>query len=369
MHPDTPIRILHFGGYTEVAFKGSVAQARVSKNVDIPQNRIRPIGWTNLECAMKKGAKSLASTTAEAKRVVMLTDGRPNAGQTHPDALASVAKSYAKKGIFFDAIGIGSDARNTLLATIVGETGHQGHVLGAQDLEAGLTTFLHELLQTAFDTCASTGRMRVRVDPRFKVLGAWRTHPHRYRLGGRKTFDGSTHFDINTGALGRNDKRPAYVIELAAPTGIVDGPITALRAEGNLQQEGTTHVFGAPDISSTQIRVAASSSEQYDPTLETLVKGYHLQEETDDRVARARSKKERESIYAQAEQTALTIDNPDLANSYREASTRLRRGCHVESVRSTQRVTSSKLSTQPKDLLEVCEKLDTELDDPLGLLS
>lgn len=86
---------------------------------------LEPGGSTNLHAGLMMGLAEVERTfdLRRNNRVILLTDGIANVGETDPDRIAADALAYNQRGINVSTIGLGLDMNDTLLSTLA----RQGH--------------------------------------------------------------------------------------------------------------------------------------------------------------------------------------------------------------------------------------------------
>ena len=87
--------------------------------------RLEPEGWTNLHAGLMLGFQEVERhfDIRRNNRVLLLTDGRANRGETNPTRIAADALAYNEQGIYLSTIGMGVDLDDQLLSTLA----NQGH--------------------------------------------------------------------------------------------------------------------------------------------------------------------------------------------------------------------------------------------------
>ena len=88
-------------------------------------HRLEPEGWTNLHAGLMLGFEEVEKhfDIRRNNRVLLLTDGRANRGETNPGQIASDALAFNDQGIYLSTIGMGVDLDDHLLNTLA----NQGH--------------------------------------------------------------------------------------------------------------------------------------------------------------------------------------------------------------------------------------------------
>lgn len=110
------------------------------QNVD----RLEADGTTNIEAGTSLGYEQLAklpARTGASKRLMLLTDARPNVGATDAGSFEAITKKYADQGIGLSAFGVGVDFGQELIYHISQLRGGNFFYLGTQ-----------ERIATVFDT-------------------------------------------------------------------------------------------------------------------------------------------------------------------------------------------------------------------------
>jgi hypothetical protein len=81
---------------------------------------IQPAGSTNIDAGLMLGYREVARNfrSSSTNRVILLTDGRANAGVTQPRRIASNSAEFNEQGIDLSTIGVGRDLDNDLLRTL-----------------------------------------------------------------------------------------------------------------------------------------------------------------------------------------------------------------------------------------------------------
>lgn len=81
---------------------------------------IQPAGSTNIDAGLRLGYREVARNfrSGSTNRVILLTDGRANAGVTDARRIASNSEEFNEQGIDLSTIGVGQDLDNDLLRTL-----------------------------------------------------------------------------------------------------------------------------------------------------------------------------------------------------------------------------------------------------------
>ena len=99
-------------------------------------------GSTNLESGLELGLREVqrAYAPGEASRVILLSDGRANAGIVDPKQIAETARDAANHGVRVTSVGIGLDFNEDLMESIAeAGRGNYHYVKDAGDLDKTIT--------------------------------------------------------------------------------------------------------------------------------------------------------------------------------------------------------------------------------------
>ncbi|WP_405659905.1 MULTISPECIES: vWA domain-containing protein [unclassified Streptomyces] len=154
---------------------------------------IRPGGATNLSLGWYQGLLELQSHMTEDHygRLILLSDGQANQGETKKAALAAVASKARDEGITTSTIGIGSDFQEDLLEAIATASGGRFWYIS----ESGIDNILEEEFRSALTTVLDRPRIELTLPPGVTVseeLNSLRKISRRYGLRplkGQDTFN------------------------------------------------------------------------------------------------------------------------------------------------------------------------------------
>ncbi|MDP2313182.1 MAG: VWA domain-containing protein [Pseudomonadota bacterium] len=122
---------------------------------------LRDDGGTNLWDGLDLGEDQLADTSGgAARKVLVVSDGQANVGETSPDAFAKLAHTYASRGVSVSAIGLGRDFNENLLESMADAGGGSYRFVGNPE---ELTTVIAAELERTTQTLARQARVKVRV--------------------------------------------------------------------------------------------------------------------------------------------------------------------------------------------------------------
>lgn len=128
-------------------------------------------GNTNLDAGLTLGLDQLSAwaSAPAADRVLLLSDGLANAGNSSADYLARLAGSEARQGISVSAVGVGLDYNEDLLARVAELGGGSFHHVGSS---SELAAVLGEELHRVQAVVASGVQVTFRPGPGVQVLEA-----------------------------------------------------------------------------------------------------------------------------------------------------------------------------------------------------
>jgi len=80
-------------------------------------DELRTGGSTNLDGGLQLGLREVSRemSAGGSNRVILLTDGIANVGETRPDAILRASRAYTSEGVDLTTIGVGEDLNNELL--------------------------------------------------------------------------------------------------------------------------------------------------------------------------------------------------------------------------------------------------------------
>ena len=113
--------------------------------------RIRPGNTTALHGGWKEGATQVGQNLVPGglNRVLLLSDGLANVGQTDPDAIASDVNRLAREGVSTTTLGLGDDYNEDLLEAMARSgDGNYYYIESPRQLADTFQTELHGLMAT-----------------------------------------------------------------------------------------------------------------------------------------------------------------------------------------------------------------------------
>ena len=194
---------------------------------------LTPQGGTNLELAMNLGYETALRhySPAGINRVVLLTDGAANLGDTDPEQLRQMVDKNRRQGIALDCFGIGWEGYNDDLLEVLTRAG-DGRYGFLNTPEAAATDFAAQLAG-ALRAAASNVKVQVQFNPD-RVTSYRQIGFARQQLAPEQFRDNT----VVAGTLGAAEAGNAlYVIELNDQG---SGPIAVVRVRYNIA--GSTEV-------------------------------------------------------------------------------------------------------------------------------
>ena len=97
-------------------------------------------GGTNISSGLELGAAELRTHARPdaARRIVLLTDGQPNAGDATPEGLRSICARLEREGISVTTVGLGLDYNAQLLSSMAEAGGGSYHYVDAPERITGI---------------------------------------------------------------------------------------------------------------------------------------------------------------------------------------------------------------------------------------
>ncbi|MBT4074358.1 MAG: DUF3520 domain-containing protein, partial [Chloroflexi bacterium] len=158
------------------------SEARVLINPTDDKQAIRELisaldtgGSTNAEDGLTTGYAMATAFFEEGKtnRVILVSDGVANVGQTGPDAILTKIKEFSNDGITMSAVGVGFDNFNDVLLEKLADHGDGNYVYIDTDDEA--TDLFGDGLTGLLEVIASDAKIQVEFNPetvdRYRLIG------------------------------------------------------------------------------------------------------------------------------------------------------------------------------------------------------
>lgn len=111
------LAIVHYGSEA-VALPSLRADAEGRAQMLAFVDAMEAEGGTNLEEALSLAADALEPRAPALHRVLLISDGQPTAGEVEPEALIGMAETMRRRGLTLDAMGVGEDFNEELLAAL-----------------------------------------------------------------------------------------------------------------------------------------------------------------------------------------------------------------------------------------------------------
>ncbi|MGW3123588.1 VWA domain-containing protein [Streptomyces sp. NPDC001107] len=344
---DARVDLLTFAREAGLRFSGTAGELRGLDGWG--GNSREEQGSTDIEDALRQAYARLEQRQARSRRVVLLSDGWPNAGETDPGRLAAIAREAADRELHTDAIGIGAGADYALLRGLA-PTGITWHVSARATAPEVMKEVSARFAAYGRDVVVGSGELTVEVNPHCQVLAVYQLDPVRHRLDG-VVSDGAgirpseVHLELGAVAEGV-EGQVRYVLRLRAPRRVSAGPIPMVRVTGLLGSGS-----GARQLKPRSLELPTvhnPMAQNIRPQYGWEVAAVELEQEINDRAAAAGSRSEEERIYEEGVRRARGIPDPRLAEAFLQAVGGLRDGMQRKDVQNESRATSSSSSTRNK---------------------
>ncbi|MDF3300051.1 VWA domain-containing protein [Streptomyces tropicalis] len=347
---DAVVTVVRFATRAHVVYRGTAGELAARPDLAV---EAQVGGATNFEAALLACATELRPHRG-IRRILLFTDGEPTDGAL-PEELAELGSRLATEGIHIDALGIGEESRDSLLSSLVGDTGQTAHATATSNDAADFQRMCRELVQWGRESYVQGGRIRVSVHPAWRVGAVLRTHPQERMLSGCVTpgRNGSTLVTLPLGAFGGNRWRPAFVVELIAPA-TPQPSRQIVKADGVILIAGEKEQFDGASAEDVRIQVVPNDANsvylQHDPMLARLVEGARLVDEVDLKVSQMPTGQEAR-IYEEGATRARKRGMTDLAHEFQNALEALSEGNHAVDVQSATRARAARARTAVADVL------------------
>ncbi len=136
---------------------------------------LQPEGVTNAEAGLRLGYKMAmrAYNPNGINRVILLSDGVANVGQTEWDSILREVRGYVEEGILLTSIGFGMDNYNDTLMEQLADNGN-GFYAYVDDIDEAQRLFVDDLTST-LQTIAMDAKVQVDFNPevvaRYRLVG------------------------------------------------------------------------------------------------------------------------------------------------------------------------------------------------------
>lgn len=212
LHPGDRFALVSFDDAARVVVPGAPFDGDVTRLHQVIQG-LRDDGGTNLWAGLELGEQQLASTHP-ARKLLLVSDGQANVGETSPEAFARLSRAYASEGVSVSAIGLGRDFNENLLESMADAGGGSYRFVGDPE---ELTTVIAAELERTGKTLARQVRVRVSAveGARIRKLYGW--------SAARPTERGATEgTEVYVGDISAGQTRK-IVLGIEVPAGTVGG--------------------------------------------------------------------------------------------------------------------------------------------------
>lgn len=176
--PDDRLSVLSFADEVLVHVDGLAMDEAGKREACGQIGRIGPRGCTDLAAGWTRGADLAAKHGGDGwqMRVILLSDGHANMGETDPEILGLKAADMRQRGVYTSTVGIGDGYSPTQLNTMAENGGGQIHrAARADQIEEVVTGELGQIREIAADD------VRIRIehgkDASIEVLGPFPVTP------------------------------------------------------------------------------------------------------------------------------------------------------------------------------------------------
>ena len=163
LRPSDHVAMVCYSTEAEVLLEPTAVsdEGRIMAAID----ELRPLGSTNAAAGLELGYDLAAEMRTQGRmtRVILISDGVANVGETDPDGILSRISTEAKSGVNLVSVGVGMDSYNDYLLEQLADTGDGWHVYvdGPAEAERVFSTDLTGSLVVA----ATDARAQVEFDP------------------------------------------------------------------------------------------------------------------------------------------------------------------------------------------------------------
>lgn len=180
LRPNDIVSIIVFDTNAQVLFSAN----RIGNGYELRQaiDCIQPGGSTNLHAGLMLGYKEAEKNFQKGatNRVILLTDGIANVGETEPNRIAAQSSEFNGQGLDLSTIGVGQDLNNDLLRTLAKSGRGLYHFISDyQDIDK---VFVNEV-QSLVSQVAKRVEVNVDYDSNLEIEKIFGYSP-RYRSNG-----------------------------------------------------------------------------------------------------------------------------------------------------------------------------------------
>lgn len=348
---DCSMVLVRFSQYARIVYTGRrpAALPFIDSPSDGAEDR-----WTNIGDALTTAGQALVEQAPDADiyRILLITDGVANFGRYDTAELVETADQLGAQGIGVDALGIGEDARDEVLAEIVGALGETQHVWATADDVKGISQTATAMVGPVFRAVAGRGEMRVLVRAGWEVEAVRLLRPQSRRLTVPAATERGTELRLPLPLVGVGDDRPAYLLRLRAPRRD-HGPHVVLQVRGGVMLGGRRVAVDGRDVSARfQVRVDGSGFPDANPYLERREQEADLVDEVLAQLPRVRTEARVVEIYRAAAARATELGFTDLADAYTATLGAIDEGVSPNDAVSGAQVRATRTQPRTSDLVQ-----------------
>jgi Ca-activated chloride channel family protein len=214
---------------------------------------LRPEGSTNAAAGLRMGYElALGALDGESvSRVVLLSDGVANTGETDQQRILESVRAHRERGIYLNTIGVGMNNHNDVLREQLADKGDG--VCDYVDSEETARRAIVERFTGAFEPVASDVKIQVEFDP--SQVYRWRQLGYENRAVADQDFRNDA---VDAGEIGAGHQVVAlYEIERAPSAATTSGAPSTAAAAGETPLATVRLRWKAPKSATTDPREPA----------------------------------------------------------------------------------------------------------------
>jgi Ca-activated chloride channel family protein len=253
---------LHTGDRVGIVEYGSTARTLLEPTDDkaairMAISRLSAGGSTNAEAGLFQGYEMATAAFEEGKinRVVLVSDGVANVGETGPDAILAKIKEFSNDGITLSAIGVGFQNYNDVLLERLADNGDGNYVYLDNDDEA--TELFGSGLTGLLEVIASDAKIQVEFNP--DTVRQYRLIGYENRALTTEQFRDDT---VDAGEVGAGHSVTA-LYELVLVEGAPEGTIADVRVRYADPESGDVAEISSVVVTSEIDRAIGEASPRF----------------------------------------------------------------------------------------------------------
>lgn len=172
LESDDILSIITFGSEAQVIFPSNKVGKR-KEEIKTIINSIRVNGATNLNAGMilgyKEATKNHRNNTTS--RVILLTDGETNTGETNLDNIIKNSNKYNDEGIEISTIGIGQSLDFTLLRTLADKGNGSNYYIGEN--EEDIIKVFDDELDSIFYKVGTNPKVEITLPSQWEIVACY----------------------------------------------------------------------------------------------------------------------------------------------------------------------------------------------------